>query len=150
MGLVIGDLTSQLSSNVYQNGNDHYVKRRLRVRHYHHYVDDSAYVAATKEELEQIATAVDTHLQRVCGMHIPPHKVHFYHVWNTRTKTGDTIPFLSGRVHAYYSYLSKRTTSNYLRFCAHPPEDSLQRWQAVNSYIGQMRHYHAARLTRQQ
>lgn len=150
VGLVIGDLTSQLSSNVYQNGNDHYIKRKLHVKHYHHYVDDSVYVACSKEQLEQIATAVDTHLQRVCGVHIHPHKVHFYHVWNPRTKTGDPIPFLSGRVHAYYSFLSKRTTQNYLRFCARPPEAPLQRWQAVNSYIGQMRHYHAAGLTRQQ
>lgn len=147
VGLVIGDLTSQMNSNVYQNGNDHYIKRRLRIRHYHHYVDDSFYAARTREELEQIAMLVDTNLQRVCNVRIHPNKIHFYHVWSTRSRRGDAVPFLGGRVHAYYTHLSKRTTRNYLRFCENPSPDPVHRWQVANSYVGQMRHFHAAQLS---
>ncbi|MBR1877693.1 MAG: RNA-directed DNA polymerase [Paludibacteraceae bacterium] len=147
VGLVIGDLTSQLSSNVYQNGNDHYIKRVLHIRHFHHYVDDSAYVSETREELERIAAAVDMNLRSQCGVHIHPHKVHYYHVWSTRSRRGDTVPFLGGRIHAYYTYLSKRTTHNYLHYIAIPHRDPLRHWQALNSYLGQLRHYNAAALT---
>lgn len=146
-GLVIGDLTSQLSSNVYQNGNDHYLKRRLHIRHYHHYVDDSAYAAPTKEELERIALAVDAHLQQTCGVHIHPRKIRYYHVWNPRNRTGDAVPFLCGRIHAFYTHLSKRTIQNCRRFSNSPPPDPVRRWQVVNSYLGQMRHFQAAGLT---
>lgn len=147
VGLIIGDLSSQMNSNVYQNGNDHYIKRRLHIRHFHHYVDDSYYAARTREELEQIAMKVDTNLKSSCGVRIHPNKIHFYHVWSVRTRNGDTVPFLGGRVHAYYTYLSKRTTRNYIRFCENPSPDVVQRWQEANSYVGQMRHFQAAQLS---
>ena len=38
--LPIGDLTSQLFSNIYLNELDQYVKRELKVQHYGRYVDD--------------------------------------------------------------------------------------------------------------
>lgn len=45
-GLPIGNLTSQLFSNIYMNEFDQYMKRVLRCRHYGRYVDD-AYVVST-------------------------------------------------------------------------------------------------------
>ena len=43
VGLPIGNLTSQLFSNLYLNGFDQYMKRELKVRHYGRYVDDATY-----------------------------------------------------------------------------------------------------------
>ena len=48
-GLPIGNLTSQLFSNVYMNTFDQYVKRVLRCRHYGRYVDDAYFVSCDRE-----------------------------------------------------------------------------------------------------
>ena len=40
IGLPIGDLTSQLFSNIYLNEFDNMIKRRFKIRHYGRYVDD--------------------------------------------------------------------------------------------------------------
>ena len=45
----IGNLTSQLFSNVYLGELDDYMKRVLRCRHYGRYVDDFYVVSADKE-----------------------------------------------------------------------------------------------------
>jgi len=50
-GLPIGNLTSQLFSNIYLSVLDGYVKRVLRCRHYGRYVDDFYIVGCCKEEL---------------------------------------------------------------------------------------------------
>ena len=54
-GLPIGNLTSQLFSNVYLNVLDQYAKRQLHCRHYGRYVDDFYVVSADKEYLRHIA-----------------------------------------------------------------------------------------------
>ena len=50
-GLPIGNLTSQLFSNVYLNVLDQFMKRELKCRHYGRYVDDFFVVSADKEWL---------------------------------------------------------------------------------------------------
>lgn len=50
-GLPIGNLTSQLYSNVYLNELDQYMKRNLHCRHYGRYVDDFYVVNTDKEQL---------------------------------------------------------------------------------------------------
>ena len=49
LGLPIGNLTSQLYSNVYMNPFDQFVKRDILCEHYGRYVDDSAMVDACAE-----------------------------------------------------------------------------------------------------
>ena len=50
-GLPIGNLTSQLLSNVYLNILDQYIKRVLKCKHYGRYVDDFYIVSQDKEKL---------------------------------------------------------------------------------------------------
>lgn len=50
-GLPIGSQTSQFFSNVYLDPLDHFVKERLRVRHYVRYVDDFILFSDEKKEL---------------------------------------------------------------------------------------------------
>jgi retron-type reverse transcriptase len=49
-GMPIGSLTSQLFANVYLDALDHFVKERLRVRHYLRYMDDFLLLAADRRE----------------------------------------------------------------------------------------------------
>lgn len=48
IGLPIGDLTSQLFSNIYLNEFDNMIKRRFKIRHYGRYVDDFYVVHPSK------------------------------------------------------------------------------------------------------
>lgn len=50
-GLPIGNLTSQLFSNIFLNLLDQFVKRVLRSRHYGHYVDDARIVSCSRSYL---------------------------------------------------------------------------------------------------
>lgn len=54
-GLPIGNLTSQLFSNVYLNELDQFMKRRLHCRHYGRYVDD-----LYRQQRQGVAARIDT------------------------------------------------------------------------------------------
>lgn len=49
-GVPIGNLLSQTFANVYLNSLDHYCKRKLHIRHYARYMDDSIMLASSREE----------------------------------------------------------------------------------------------------
>ena len=70
IGLPIGNLTSQMFSNLYMNIFDQWVKRRLRVKHYGRYVDDTFYVATDKAWLMSLVPRIDRFLQQELGLHL--------------------------------------------------------------------------------
>lgn len=52
-GIPLGNLTSQLFSNIYLDELDQYVKRRMRTKYYVRYADDFVLLSQSKEELEK-------------------------------------------------------------------------------------------------
>jgi len=50
-GLPIGNLTSQFFANVYMNGFDNFIKRKLKIKSYIRYVDDFVIFAESKQRL---------------------------------------------------------------------------------------------------
>ena len=75
-GLPIGNLTSQLFSNIYLNGFDQWVKRELKCRHYGRYVDDFYVVDSGKERLLSLIPRMQDFLVNRLGLHIHPGKVY--------------------------------------------------------------------------
>ncbi len=74
-GLVIGNLTSQLLSNVYLDALDRYITFDLGYKHYGRYVDDF-YIVITKDQLAQALkdiAAIRSFLQRE-GLNLHPRK----------------------------------------------------------------------------
>lgn len=67
-GLPIGNLTSQLFSNVYLNGLDQYMKRVLKCRHYGRYVDDFYVVSSDYARLVEIVPLVEAFLSSELGL----------------------------------------------------------------------------------
>lgn len=57
-GLPIGNLTSQLFSNVYLNELDQFMKRELHCKHYGRYVDDFYVVSSNREWLRSLVKSV--------------------------------------------------------------------------------------------
>ena len=73
-GLPIGNLTSQLLSNVYLNEFDQFVKRTLKFKHYGRYVDDFFIVSDNKEELLAKLPLIREFLSEELGLILHPKK----------------------------------------------------------------------------
>ncbi|MBU1126672.1 reverse transcriptase/maturase family protein [Patescibacteria group bacterium] len=73
-GLPLGNLTSQLFSNVYMNIFDQFVKRVLRIKYYIRYADDFALFSHNRRYLEQILPLLDNFLYRELYLHLHPGK----------------------------------------------------------------------------
>ena len=86
-GLPIGNLTSQLFSNVYLDSFDQYVKRVLKVRHYGRYVDDFYIVGQDRVQLLACISPIRNFLDRDLGLKLHPKKIYLQ-----RQERG--VPFL--------------------------------------------------------
>lgn len=73
-GLPIGNVTSQLFTNVYLNRFDHWIKGNLRVKHYARYCDDFVVVADSQRYLEDIRERIKEFLFTI-KLSLHPHKV---------------------------------------------------------------------------
>jgi RNA-directed DNA polymerase len=74
-GIPLGNLTSQLFSNIYLNELDQFVKRELRERHYIRYADDFAIVGENPAHLENIAGLIEKFLKEKLDLEIHPQKI---------------------------------------------------------------------------
>ncbi len=54
IGLPLGNLTSQLFSNIYLNVFDQFVKHKLKTKYYIRYVDDFVFLSTDKKYLENL------------------------------------------------------------------------------------------------
>lgn len=141
VGLPIGDLTSQLYSNVYLDALDQYVKREMKVRHYGHYVDDGFLVSRDRQQLSDSIPVLQEFMHRELRLTMHPKKIRLYKAFDAATKTGEPVPYLGATIYPYYKHLGARTVKKMFR-CKD------MSWQTMNSYLGMMRHYKAAALSR--
>ncbi|MBQ9340412.1 MAG: RNA-directed DNA polymerase [Paludibacteraceae bacterium] len=149
VGLPIGDLTSQLFSNIYLNELDQYVKRELKVKHYGRYVDDFFLVGRDKAFLCSCVEKIRVFLSEQLGLMLHPKKILCYHAYCPKTRTGEPIPFLGAEVRPFYRQLSRRTTRKVQQLARRIEKEGIAEcWQTANSYLGQMKHYKAAKLSR--
>ena len=75
VGLPIGDLTSQLFSNIYLNELDQFVKRELRCHHYGRYVDDFFIVHPSRSYLRQLIPCLQEFLSARLRLTLHPNKI---------------------------------------------------------------------------
>lgn len=135
-GLPIGNLTSQLFSNVYLNILDQFIKRTLHCKHYGRYVDDFYIVSSDKKLLKSIITEIERFMIDSLHLEIQNKKTHIIDV-----KYG--VEFLGAYVKPYRLYVSNKTIKRINR--------KLYRFQnydvvvnvsnMVNSYLGIFSHY---------
>ena len=136
-GLPIGNLTSQLFSNVYLNELDQYVKRTLGFRHYGRYVDDFYIIDGSRDRLSAAIPLVADFLSSQLHLNLNYRKVKIIPV-----ESG--VPFLGAVVSPDGRHLSRRS----IRRIEHRRMDSLCRernpfaLQAImNSYSGYLEHF---------
>lgn len=150
IGMPIGDLTSQLFSNIYLNELDQYVKRELHCRHYGRYVDDLFIVHRDKEFLKRAAEAIRNFSRGRLHLRIHPHKTRLHPV------SQDSL-FLGACVKPWRRYLSERTVASLHRcgrriesYCRSfeelTPEQVASLIPVLNSYCGYARHFKAGKI----
>ena len=101
-GLPIGNLTSQLFSNVYLGRLDDYRKRTLRCRHYGRYVDDFYVVSGSREWLRSIIPQVRRFLDEELDLMLHEGKVRI-------SSVSQGVEFLGAYLKPHRRYVSNLT-----------------------------------------
>lgn len=145
-GIPIGNYMSQYSGNFYLSNFDHFVKEKLRVKHYYRYMDDIVILAGTKEELWEIHKKVTAYLKEVLHLNIKGN----YQVFPSKVRG---IDFVGYRFFGEYTLLRKSTALNFKRKMRayrkklennEPP--TFGEWCSFNSYKGWLENCDSYRL----
>ncbi len=144
-GLPIGNLTSQLFSNIYLNCFDKFVKETLCMEYYGRYVDDFVIVHQDKALLKGLIGEIKNFLANDLELELHPQKIYLQHY----TKG---VNFLGATIKPHRTYISKRTKKNFIQCidfwnrrlarADNPGRDELELMRAcINSYLGLMGHH---------
>lgn len=143
-GLPIGNLTSQLFSNVYLSRLDDFVKRGLREPHYGRYVDDFFLVGRDRKHLLGLVPRIQAFLENELGLTLHPNKIYLQSV-------DRGVNFLGTVVKPYRRYLldktKRRINGQVDRLLSARQTDIRKLTATVNSYLGYMGHLNCHRFT---
>ena len=145
VGLPIGDLTSQLYSNVFLNKLDQFVTHVLGFHHYGRYVDDFYIVDCDRDKLLAAVPSV-TNLLASLGLRLHSRKTRLQPVT-------EAVRFLGAVVRPHYRHCAARTIRKfaefkraYLRIADYEGTVALnveRCLSTMNSYCGYLGHYKA-------
>ena len=142
LGLPIGNLTSQLFSNVYLNVFDQFMKRVLKCRYYGRYVDDAIVVSSDKELLLSLVPEIQKFLKEELGLELHMGKL-------TISEVHKGIEFLGAYIKPWRTYLSRRTLERIVKKIAVMDfSKPLKVLRSVNSYLGIFQHTSSYRMRR--
>lgn len=141
-GLPIGNLSSQLFSNIYMNLFDQYAKRSLGCRHYGRYVDDAYIVSGSRDFLKSLLAPMARFLESELGLTLHPHKSRIFDV-----RQG--VEFLGAYHKPFRTYVSHSSLRRMkCKAFSLPADDGRLLQSAVNSYLGVLSHYDSYCLRR--
>ena len=141
-GMPIGNLTSQLFSNVYLNVFDQFMKRELHCKHYGRYVDDAYVVSTDKAWLLSLVPDVQRFLSERLGL-----SLHMGKLIVTDIKYG--VEFLGAFVKPYRTYASNdclRRMERNIRNMHTNDADAVYR--SINSFLGVLCHHKTYHIRR--
>ncbi len=142
-GLPIGNLTSQLFSNVYMNAFDQFIKRQCREKYYGRYVDDAYVVSRDKTELRYIISVANEYLYRVLGLKLHPDKTYI-------RRAGYGFEFLGVYVKPFRVYIrnsTKKRIANAISNLKYKKDINIS--HVVNSYLGILSHYKSYKIRKE-
>ena len=142
-GLPIGNLTSQLFSNVYLHDFDKYVQNDLDVNYYGRYVDDFILIHPDKSFLLDTLKKIVRYLAEHSDLELHPNKIYLQHC-------SKGFAFLGSYIKPHRRYIAHRTKKKFLQAVANsdkmlkkknPSREDLEKLRAtLNSYLGIMQH----------
>lgn len=134
VGIVIGNLTSQLASNVFLDYLDRYVTKELGFTHYGRYVDDFYYIVpdTEKEYAIHCISAIRDFLAGL-GLTLHPKKRYIQPI-----ERG--VPFLGAVVYPHCTVPGKRLKENFCK-AAYDFASGYETIEALVSYMGMMSNF---------
>lgn len=138
-GVVIGNLSSQLLSNIYMDTFDRFVTKTLGYKHYGRYVDDF-YIVVPKEDLKKAIRHIEVMRDYLAGMGLimHPNKLYIQEV-----KKG--VSFLGMVIYPFGIVAGKRFKQNFyqatLAYSMGNRED-----ETIISYLGWLKHIRGKKL----
>ncbi|MFA6423839.1 MAG: reverse transcriptase/maturase family protein [Candidatus Magasanikbacteria bacterium] len=134
VGLPLGNLTSQLFSNVYMNVFDQFVKHKLKVKNYIRYADDFVFLSHDKQYLENLIPQIRDFLSEKLRLTLHPRKIYLQTI-------ASGIDFLGWKHFANHRVLRKTTQKRMMRNIEiHPTNETLQ------SYLGLLKHGNSGKI----
>lgn len=146
-GLPIGNLTSQLFSNIYLADFDKYLTEDLGMAYYGRYVDDFFMMHQCKTTLLLAKNKCAKYLRRRLQLVLHPKKIYLQTCANG-------FPFLGVYIKPNRIYIGKRTKASFKK-CVYAGADKeisnnqqlqMQWRDSINSYLGLMKHYNTYAL----
>lgn len=137
-GLPIGNLTSQLFSNVYLNTLDQYVKRVLKCKHYGRYVDDLFIVSKDKEFLHDCITKIESFMEDRLSLKVQKGKT-------TIRSMHQGVEFLGAYIKPYRTYISNQCLRR-IKKNVYTITKNDNAIASINSWLGIFSHYNSFRL----
>lgn len=136
-GLPIGNLTSQLFSNVYLGELDNYISRSLSIGHYGRYVDDFYVVSSSKSELRRNIPLVRDFLEKELLLELNLNKTQIRSAYIG-------VEFLGAYVKPWRVYITNSSLHRMLRKVYRLAFVSpIELFRSLNSYLGVLSHYHS-------
>ena len=135
-GLAIGNITSQLFSNIFLNLLDQYVKRILKAKHYGRYVDDVYIISKDKEFLKKCIVDIAKFLKENLDLELQMNKVQIKEI-----KYG--VEFLGAYIKPYRIYVSNKTLRRIKKVMneTHNDIDANKKLLKFKSYQGLFSHF---------
>jgi retron-type reverse transcriptase len=101
-GVPIGNLTSQVFSNIYLHDMDCYIRYTLGMNYYVRYVDDFIVIHEDRQRLLHLVEQLKTYLVKEVGLQLHPHKIYLQHY-----TVG--VQFLNACLRPHRLYIRNRT-----------------------------------------
>ncbi len=130
-GIPIGNLTSQLFSNIYLNKLDKYIKHQLKIKFYYRYVDDFIILHDSKKELNNYKKKIKYFLKKELNLEIPKSKTNIFQI-------KDGVDFVGYKIFPDIVFLRKRNIKRFIKklsFLVYE-KNSAKIQSSVASYLG--------------
>ena len=137
-GLPIGNLTSQLFSNVYLNALDQYVKRVLKCKHYGRYVDDFFIVSKDKEFLHDCIIKIECFMESRLALKIQKGKTII-------RSMSQGVEFLGAYIKPHRTYISNQCLRR-IKKNVYTITKNDNAIASINSWLGIFSHYNSYKL----
>ncbi len=134
-GLPLGNLTSQLFSNIYLNEFDQFIKHKLKAKYYVRYCDDFVIFSQDKNYLKSLIPIIINYLQNVLGLTLHKDKVFIKTIYSGVDYLG-WVNFKDHRI------LRSKTKTRMLKRIKENPK-----LETINSYLGLLNHGNAYKIS---